>query len=161
MKKKIFASAVFLLLFIASAGAQDLNLAVNFLQGEKSKDSHSTEESFAISNYAVAYSVKYSGRNGQNRQDMEKTCTFTEQDIRNIVQTIVAKGLNVTDSLFRESSKTKSYEVYTNLSMAININGQEYKIKINGDTNDLDDSALYKNSVFFIAMLRNMVESCK
>ncbi|MBE2226483.1 MAG: hypothetical protein IAE93_04050 [Ignavibacteria bacterium] len=161
MKKKIFASAVFLLLFIASAGAQDLNLAVNFLQGEKSKDSHSAEESFAISNSSMAYTVKYTGKKGKNQQDMEKTCTFTEQDLKNIAKTIEAKGLNVNDSLFQESSKTKSYEVYTRINIAINMDGQEYKINISGDTKEFDEAVLYKNSVFFITMLRKMVADCK
>lgn len=148
-------------LFTASVAAQDLNIAISYLHGEKSKDSHSSEESFAISNTSVAYSVKYSGRKGKNQQDMEKTCTFTEQDLKNIRKTIETKGLNVNDSLFQESSKTQSYEVYTRINIAINMDGQEYKININGDTKQFDDAALYKNSVFFITMLRKMVEDCK
>jgi len=161
MKLKLFISSFVILALFSFAQAQDLNIAISYLHGEKSKDSHSTEESYAISNYAVAYSVKYSGRKGKKQQDMEKTCTFSEQDLKNIKQTIETKGLNVTDSLFQQSSKTKSYEVYTNISMAINIDGQEYKIRINGDTIEFDDSVLYKNSVFFISMLRKMVEGCK
>jgi hypothetical protein len=161
MKFNLFISVFVLLICASLLNAQDLNIAISYLHGEKSKDSHSSEESFAISNSAVAYSIKYSGRKGKNQQDMEKTCTFTEQDLKNIKQTIETKGLNVNDSLFQQSSKTKSYEVYTNISMAINIDGQEYKIRINGDTIEFDDSSLYKNSVFFITMLRKMIEGCK
>lgn len=159
---KYLTSIVLIIIFLsASSAAQDLNIAISYLQGEKSKDSHSTDESFAISNTSVAYSVKYTGKKGKNQQDMEKTCTFTEQDLINIRKTIETKGLNVNDSLFQESSKTKSFEVYTRINIAIVMDGQEYKININGDTRELEDSMLYKNSVFFITMLRKMVEDCK
>lgn len=150
-----------ILFFSGVSFSQDLNIAISYLYGEKSKDSHSTEESFAISNTSVAYSVKYTGRKGKNQNDMEKTCTFTEQDLKNITKTIEAKGLNVNDSLFQESSKTKSYEVYTRINIAIIMDGREYKINISGDTKEFDDAVLYKNSVFFITMLRKMVEDCK
>lgn len=149
------------LFYSGVSAAQDLNIAISYLYGEKSKDSHSTEESFAISNTSVAYSVKYTGRKGKNQNDIEKTCTFTEQDLKNITKTIEAKGLNVNDSLFQESSKTKSYEVYTRINIAIIMDGQEYKINISGDTKEFDDAVLYKNSVFFITMLRKIVEDCK
>jgi len=150
-----------IIFFSAVSAAQDLNIAISYLYGEKSKDSHSSEESFAISNTSVAYSVKYSGRKGKNQVDMEKTCTFTEQDLKNITKTIETKGLNVNDSLFQESSKTKSFEVYTRINIAITMDGEGYKININGDTKELEDATLYKNSVFFITMLRKMVEDCK
>lgn len=161
MKKHIVYFAVILFLMVSFSNAQDLNIAINFLQGEKSKDSHSMEESYAISNSSAAYSVKYSGRKGKNQQDMEKTCTFSEQDLKNIKQTIETKGLNVNDSLIQESSKTQSYEVYTRLNISIDMDGQTYKIVINGDTNEFEKEKLYKNSMFFITMLRKMVEGCK
>jgi hypothetical protein len=150
-----------IIFFSAVSSAQDMNIAISYLYGEKSKDSHSSEESFAISNTSVAYTVKYSGRKGKNQQDMEKTCTFTEQDLKNIRKTIETKGLNVNDSLESKMSKTKDFEIFTRINIAINMDGQEYKINISGDTIEFDDAALYKNSVFFITMLRKMVEDCK
>ncbi len=159
---KYLTGIVFTIIFFSAVSeAQDLNIAISYLYGEKSKDSHSSEESFAISNTSVAYSIKYSGRKSKDQQDMEKTCTFTQQDLENIRKTIEAKKLNVNDSLLQESSKTQSYEVYTRINIALNMDGQEYKININGDTKEFDDAALYKNSVFFIIMLRKMVEDCK
>ncbi|NOS84193.1 MAG: hypothetical protein HOP31_03545 [Ignavibacteria bacterium] len=148
-------------LFTLSASAQDLNIAISYLYGEKSKDSHASEESFAVSYTSVAYSVKYSGRKGKNQVDMEKTCTFTEQDINNIRKTIETKGLNVNDSLESKMSKTKNFEIFTRINIAIIMDGNEYKINISGDTIEFDDAKLYKNSVFFITMLRKMVEDCK
>jgi hypothetical protein len=139
---------------------QDFSVAVSYLHGEKSKDSHSSQESIAIGGTSVAYSVKYSGRRGKNDIDMDKVCEFTEQDIKNIKETIIKKELNVNDSLIDENYKSKSYEVYTNISIAIVMDGQEYKIKINGDVQQLDESKLYKNAVFFITLLRKMSKDC-
>lgn len=145
----------------AAASSQELTVAAYFLLGEKSKDSHSSEESFAVSNSSVSYSVKYTGKKNKNQVDGEKTCVFSEQDISNLRKTIETKDLNLNDSLFSEHYKSKSFEIYTNISLAIVIDGQEYNIKINGDTKEFDDTKLYKNTVFFLTMLRKMVEGCK
>lgn len=160
MKIKKISIIVFIFLYSA-VYSQDLNIAVSYLSGEKSKDSHSMEEGYAISNSSVAYSVKYKGRKGKDQEDMNKVCTFTEQDLTNIRLTIEKKGLNVTDSLFQESSKSKGFERYCNIIIDMNIDSQKYKIKINGDIKEFEDNALYKNSVFFISMLRRMIEGCK
>jgi hypothetical protein len=152
---------VLIFLFVMSAGvySQDFLVAISYLHGEKSKDSHSTEESFAITGDLAAYSVEYKGR--IKKEDNSKTCNFTEQDIKNIKQTIETKNLNVVDSLYQESSKTQSYERYINLEMVIKMDGGDYRIKINGDIKEFEDKMLYKNSIFFITMLRKMVEGCK
>lgn len=147
--------------FSASLFSQDFSLAVDYLKGEKSKDSHAIEESYAINNTSVAYSVKYTGHKGKNQEDLSKICTFTEQDITNIKKTIETKGLNVTDSLLAKLVKSKSFEIYTRVNISINMDGHEYKITINGDTAEFKDEKLYKDTEFFITMLRKMVEDCK
>jgi hypothetical protein len=160
--KTIKSVAVFLMVIaIQNLFGQELTMTVYYLKGEKSKDSHSSEEQFAIAQTTVAYSIKYSGRRGKNQNDSEKFCTFTEQDVKNIVQTVTDKGLNVTDSAYVETSKTKSFEVYTNINIAMMIDGKDYSIKINGDTEQLSDSKLYKNSIFLITLLRKMVKDCE
>ena len=143
----------------AAANSQDFLVAISYLYGEKSKDSHSTEESFAVTDNNAAYSVKYSGK--IKKEDNSKICNFTEQDIKNIKQTIETKNLNVVDSLYQESSKMQSYERYINLEMVFKLDGGDYRVKINGDIKEFEDKMLYKNSIFFITMLRKMVEGCK
>ncbi|MBE2217236.1 MAG: hypothetical protein IAE90_03470 [Ignavibacteria bacterium] len=149
------------IIFVAGTYGQDISVSAYYLLGEKSKDSHSTEETFAVSNSSVAYTVKYSGKKGKNQVDTEKTCTFTDQDLTNLRKTIETKELNVSDSLFSEHFKSKSFEVYTNISLNIVMDGQDYRVRINGDTIEFDDSKLYKNTVFFLTMLRKMIEGCK
>ena len=140
--------------------SDDLSLDIYYLNGEKSKDSHSSDETFALSGYSMSYSVKYHGRKGKNQHDTVKECTFTEQNIKNIIATIEKKSLNVNDSLFTDESKSKSFESYCNIHLKIVLNGSEYHIKINGDTESLDDNDLYKNSVYFITLLRKMAQDC-
>ncbi len=159
--KTFFLSVLCSVIFAAGIYGQDLTVSAYYLLGEKSKDSHSTEETFAVSNSSVAYTVKYSGKKGKNQVDAEKTCTFTDQDLTNLRKTIETKELNVNDSLLSEHFKSKSFEVYTNISLNIVMDGQEYRIRINGDTIEFDDSKLYKNTVFFLTMLRKMIEGCK
>ena len=156
-----FICAVFVFAGVDSALSQELSIAISYLEGEKSKDSHSSEETFAITGTNVFYSVKYTGHKGKNDVDMEKTCEFTERDIKNIRKTIETKSLGVTDSLFQESSKSKSFEIYTNIVILISMDFKGYKIRINGDTDEFKDSKLYENSVYFITMLRKMVKDCK
>ncbi len=152
--------AAFILFVSINACAQDFSVTVSYLRGEKSKDSHSSSEKISITGSSVAYSVKYSGRRGKNDVNMDKVCEFTEQNIKNIKETIIKKELNVNDSLFDETSKYKSLEFYTNISIAIQMDGQEYKIRINGDTQQLAHEQLYKNSVYFIMLLKKMVIDC-
>ncbi|MCC6865163.1 MAG: hypothetical protein IT280_03280 [Ignavibacteria bacterium] len=160
MKKLLL---VFSLLLFSSVFiyTQELNLAVTYLAGERSRDSHSMNESYAINNTSVSYSVQYTGRKSKNQEDISKTCTFSEQDIKNIIQTIESKKLNVNDSLSIKILQTNDIEKYCNIVIDIEIDSQKYNIKINGDVKELDDTELYKNSLFFITMLRRMVEGCK
>ncbi len=157
----IFIIAIILLVNADSALSQDLSIAISYLEGEKSKDSRSSEETFAITGNNVFYSVKYSGHKSKNEVDMEKVCEFTDGDLKKIRKTIEAKSLNVTDSLFQESSKSKSFEIYTNIVILLTVDFKGSKIRINGDTDEFKDIDLYENSVYFITMLRKMVKNCK
>lgn len=163
MKNLIAIFAFFALIFLNSncINSQDITIAVSYLNGEKSKDSHSSSEKITVSGTSVSYSIKYSGRKGKNDIDMDKTCEFTEPNITNIRKTIETKSLNVTDSLFSENSKSKSFEVYTNISIAISMDGKDYKIRINGDTAEFKESQLYKNSMYFITLLSKMAKDCQ
>jgi len=140
--------------------SDDLSLDIYYLNGEKSKDSHSSVEKFLLNGYLMTYSVKYSGHRSSKQKDTTKECTFTDQDIKNIQYSIEKQGMNVNDSLFSDESKSKSYEHYCNIHIKIVLNGNEYHIKVNGDTELLDKNGLYKNSVYFITFMRKMVKDC-
>ena len=80
MRNFIFFFA-FILLSGFTARAQEFTLTINYFAGEKSKDSHSTEENFAITGMFASYTIEFSGHRGKNQHDTEKACTFTEKDI--------------------------------------------------------------------------------
>ena len=138
----------------------DFTLTINYLDGEKSKDSYSSSESFSINNYNAAYSVKYSGHNEKNKFEKEKNCTFSEQNINSIKETILSNRINISDSIFSKDSKTKSFERYFNISVEFLLDDVKTTIKMNGDTDELENTELYKKAVFLISFVRTMIQDC-
>lgn len=153
---------ILIIFFISSAicFSQGLDLSISYTNGEKSKDSHTTVESIAIGGYDAAYSIKYSGHRGPEQNDDSKTCRFSKKNINAIKDFIVEKGLNKNDSLFDESTKYKSFEIFVNISTAMTIDGINYKIRINGDTAEIGGKDLYKNVIELINKIRKMIEDC-
>ncbi len=159
--KYFFVSFLFLLvLHCSGTKADSFKLNISYFKGEKSKDSHSSNEIFSIEGQTVSYSIKYSGRRGKNQEDSQKECTFTEQDIANIKTTIISKGLNSNQTLTEENSKSKSFEVYCNIVLDLTLDGSDYKIRINGDTQEFNNNVFYNDTIFFIALLQKMVKDC-
>lgn len=140
--------------------AGEFTLAVNYLAGEKSKDSHSTEENFAITGRFSSYTIEFRGHKGKNQNDTEKTCSFSDKDIEKIKKAIIEKELNHSVAYSTEESKSKSFEQYCNITISIVMDGNTYKIALNGDLVDLKNNTDYNNAVSFIAMLRKMFEGC-
>jgi|SRR4030095_5314297 hypothetical protein len=159
---KILISVLFLILMLLPQAAKcdDLKVDIYYLDGEKSKDSHSSEELISIVGHSASYSIKYSGRRDIKQQDGEKECKFTSGDIEKVKKIIIEKELNVTDSLFEKDSKYKSFEIFCNINIDISMDGKNYKIRINGETKQFDDKELYKNSINFISFLKKMIEDC-
>lgn len=157
---KTFLAFLFLILLVLQNQSQDFKLSLYYLDGEKSKDSHSTEEKISISGYDVKYSVKYSGHRTKSQNDTEKNCTFSEQVIAKIKTTIISKGLNSNQTLTDENSKSKSFERYCNIALDITMDGNNYKIRINGDIEEFKNNDLYKNCDYFAKLLRKLVKDC-
>ena len=143
-----------------SVRAQEFTLAVNYLAGEKSKDSHSTEENFAITGRFTSYTIEFSGHRGSEQHDTDWTCRFSDKDIEMIKKAIVEKELNHSVAYSTEESKSKSFEQYCNISISVAMDGSTYKITLNGDVVDLKNNNDYKNALSFITVLRKMFEDC-
>jgi hypothetical protein len=137
-----------------------LYIKIYYLNGEKSKDSHTAEEEFLLNGSNISYSVKYSGRKDKNQEDTEKNCVFTEKDLKNIISAIDEKGLRVTDSLFEKDSKMKSFEIFCNIAIDIKIDNVDYRIRINGDTQEFKNKELYNNSLYLITTIRDLINGC-
>ena len=152
---------IILVIFFTSVSfSQNLDLAISYLYGEKSKDSHTTEENFAIGGTSASYSVKYSGHKTKNQKDDSKTCEFTQKNVNDIKNFIIEKGLNKTESLIDESTKYKSFETFVRITIDLSMDNQEYKIKVNGDTQEISGKDFYKNVQALIDKIRQMVKDC-
>jgi hypothetical protein len=157
MRKIVFA----VLFFCSALYSQNLDLAISYLFGERSKDSHTTEENIAIGGTRVAYSIEYRGHKGDNQNDETKSCDFTTKNIEDLRNFIIEKGLNKSDSLIGESTKHKSFETFVRISISMAMDGSDYKIKINGDTDEIGRKDLYKNTTALVDKIRQMVKECK
>lgn len=159
MRNPVFIS-LFVLLAAFSVRAQEFTLTVNYFAGEKSKDSHSTEENFAVTGHFASYTFEFRGHRGKNQNDTEKSCTFSDKDIEKIKKAIFEKELNHSVAYSTEESKSKSFEQYCNIAISVVMDGSTYKISLNGDLVDLKNNNDYNNALSFIALLRKMFEDC-
>src|SRR3990172_5382620 len=148
---KVFFFFVFIFLTIPLL-CDDFSINIYYLHGEKSKDSHSSTEKITINNFDITYSVKYSGHNEKSNFEKEKSCTFTDKEINSIKETIIDKRINITDSIFSEGSKTKSFERFFNINIEFVLDDVKTIIKMNGDTDELEDTDLYKKSIILISL---------
>lgn len=160
MKKILIASLFLMINSHQSLFSYDFFLKIYYLHGEKSSNSHTSEESITIKGNNVTYSISYTGNRGENDIDMDKVCTFSENNIENIKNTIILGELNVVDSLTEHEIKYKEFEIYCNISIDIRMGGNAYSIRINGDTEEFHDKNLYKNSLFLISIIREMLTGC-
>jgi hypothetical protein len=163
MKKKLF--LVFLIVFFIFhkiCYSQQPFLTIYYYYGEKSKDSHSSTENISINGNAVSYSVKYSGRRGPNQKNEEKTCTLTHEQLEKINKMIKEKHLDVTDSIIiNNESHNSGYQISTNVIITLERSGTSSRAKCKGNPSDLADKPLYKNSLYLLRTIKEMLKLCQ
>lgn len=151
----------FVLLFIQkNVFGNDFKLSLTYLQGEKSKDSYTISTDIAMDGNQVTYSKTSSGYLRSKLKDENKTCTFTDARLDSIKNYIVGNKLNISDSLFDQSVKYKSYELFTNISLDLEMDGNVTHIRINGDVSQFEKESLYKNSLDLISYLIVLIDDC-
>jgi len=160
MKRTLIFYFLVLLSFAESSLSDDFYIKIYYLNGEKSKDSYSVSEDIFVRGMTAEYSVKYSGRISSEKSDTGKSCTVTGEAIDSIKSIIVNRRLTVIDSLYGESSKTKSIQRYCSINIECRFSGHIFKIKINGDLEELREKELYENSVYLISFIRDLIEKC-
>ena len=159
MKTLIIFISLFIILSVSTVTKADgFLLTISYTSGEHSKDSRSSVTSISIAGNDAAYSVKNSGFHAA--EDKNKTCTLSDDQLTKIQTWITELGLDKNDSLFDETTKYKSFEVFANISILVKNQETPYKIKINGDVNNLKESPLYKNALSFIYKVTDILEKC-
>src|SRR5438552_10341841 len=120
MKKTIFIPLLLILFFKCfTIHADAFLVTIAITEGEKSKDSWSSNTSISISGNTIAYSKSYSGSRKHRNGNMDKTCTLTNEQVTAIQELIKKGNLLVSDSIEDEDSKYKSYERFVNISADI------------------------------------------
>ena len=133
----------------------DFKILINYLEGEKSKDSWTKETLITIDERVFSYSFKTSGY--IKAKDFDTNGVFTDEQIKKIKSQLLEKNLLITDSLFDNNEKYKSYERFTNIAITFYIDTNVYKIRINGDEQNFTDNLLYKNSKGFIDLVTGLI----
>jgi hypothetical protein len=163
MKKKH--SYLLLTLFFAFSKisySQQPFLVIYYYYGEKSRDNHSSTENISINGSTVSYSVKYSGRKGPNQNDEVKTCTLTSDQLGKINKTIRDRHLDVTDSIIiSNESHNSGYQLSATVIISLAKAGKTARVKCKGDPANLSDKLLYKNSLYLLQTIKDMVELCR
>ena len=156
MKNTLLAiSYILLQIFISgNSFSNDLKIDLRYVNDENSKHSHGTELNISVQGFNVSYSFISYGYSKNSAIAYE--CTFTEQDLLNIKTTIESKNLNITDSLVDVSYNAKEFQNTILISLNIIMNDLANKITLKGSTKVLGLSDLYKNSMFFIELLKQM-----
>ena len=161
MKKLFFLTSFFLLLLTAKKStAQLFSLSVNYTSSEKSRDSHSTIETFSLVGQNLSYTVKYSGRKGPDQKDEEKKCVLTVEQVNKILTTLQERKLNVPDSLIGSSFNHEAPYTFETISIAATKGNKISKIRISGTYPQLANKTLYTNSLYLIAVISKMLKTC-
>lgn len=160
IKHILFCITVIALLTPVKLFSQPLSVAVSYVRGEISKDSHSSTENYSINGTALSFSMVNKGRTGNENID-PKLCTLEEKDTVAIRNMILTSGFNVSDSLITEKNNSDSPKYYTVVSISILLDGAESKIKVNGDTKEMAENEFYQKVVKFVMYLRNVAINCK
>ncbi|RPI15000.1 MAG: hypothetical protein EHM58_15090 [Ignavibacteriae bacterium] len=151
----------FILLFFYSLSySQEMALSISYLDGEKSKDSHATIETFTLGDSTLRYMLNYTGHRTEEQVDKKKTCKISKEDSKILLDFILTNNLNKNDSLFQELSKTKNFEIYTNIVIAVVIDNKLSRILINGDIEEFKDKDLYIKAIQLIVNVRTLAENC-
>jgi hypothetical protein len=148
-----------LLLFCSCAYADAFLVKISLTEGEKSKDSWTSETNINIDGSQFTYTKTYSGGRKQN-SDVSKTCVLTDDQVANIQSLLKDKNLLVSDKLIDDETKYKSFERFVNLSMTIAFAEKLAKFNVNGDVANLKDKDLYKNCYELINLIEGFVDKC-
>ena len=161
MKIKNF--ILILILFIAflshNVHADVFMASVVINEGEKSDDSWSCERAMSIVGNNLSYTKEcYGSQRGKG--DVSKTCTFSDSQITEIQKLLKSKNLLISDSLSEESAKNKNFRRYVHIGVVINMDGNTFKINVNGDVKALQHKPLYINCYDLINLIQEYTDKC-
>lgn len=161
MNKIIYFVVLFLLLSTSSnVFADSFLIKLNFLQGEKSKDSWTSETTVAIDGSQIKYTKTWSGSAKSRNKDIDKQCNLTDEQVAAIQKIIFDNKLLVKETVEDKNEKYKSYEEFVNISLDISLAEALGKIRINGDIDQIKDTDLYNKTMQLIILIDDYAQKC-
>jgi hypothetical protein len=143
---KRIAGILFLLIlmnFPSKIFADSFIIEIYYLDGEKSKDSWSSETNVSVDGSSIIFSKKWSGSAKSRNKDIEKKWNLSDEQVSALQKIIWDNKLLVRETLEDKDEKYKSYERFVNLAVSISLAEAMGFIKINGDMLQIQDSDLY------------------
>lgn len=162
MKKPVNLFLLFLLVWLTAAesSAQQPLLVASSTRSEKSKDSHSTTETFSISGTLFRYSIKYKGRRTANQKDSSRECVLSATDIESVQSGLRAQQLDVMDSLNLPGTDHSGMQRSVSISIQYSVPRKPGRVKITGDPSLFENRPLYKSALLFMEQLRALRKKC-
>ena len=159
---KIIYYVVLFLLFNAPSNvfADSFLVKLNFLDGEKSKDSWTSETTVSIDGSEIKYKKTWSGSAKSRNKDIDKQCTLSDSQVTAIQKIIYDNKLLVKETVTDKDEKYKSYERFVNISLDISLAEALGKIRINGDMVQIKDTDLYKKTMELINLIDDYANKC-
>src|SRR5205085_8277840 len=99
--------------------ADNFSVSLHVTEGEKSKDSWSSETSISIMGNSVSYFKSYSGSMHHDHKSVDKNCSLTNEQVTDLQKLIKDGNLLVSSTLEEEESKYKSFERFVNIAADI------------------------------------------
>lgn len=161
-KTKIFIIAVslFIGLLTRYSYADAFLVSIAITEGEKSKDSWSSNTEININGSTLSYSKSFSGSRKKKNDNIDKTCTLTGEQIA-AIQTLIKNGnLLISDTIEESESKYKSYERFVNIAGDFIMEERISKIRINGSVSSMNDKSLYINIYEVINLIEGYADKC-
>ena len=129
--------------------SDELYLKLIIVTGESSRDSNSTTRTLTISTGNLTYEETYHGAGASRRTPVKKQFKLTDQDLKELIALLKAKGLLTNKALSKPPGKQTNH--YFRISITSALDGKEHSVSIEATpTSDLKNEALYQNSVGLI-----------
>ena len=161
MNKIIYFAVLFILMNVSSnVFADSFIIKLNFLNGEKSEDSWTSETTVLIDGSQIKYTKSWSGSAKGRDKDIDKQCNLTDEQVSAIQKIITDNNLLVKEAAEDKDEKYKSFERFVNISLDISFAEALGKIRINGDMVQIKYLDLYKRTMKLINLIDDYANRC-
>ena len=149
-----------LILLTAPLFSQSFILDVSYYRAENDMNRTTRTETFSVSGYASAYSIKYGGKVMPNEQNEEKTCDLSQASLDEILASVKDNKI-AQNEVFYAKEKTNGAETfYLTIKVNMVLDGSPYEIILDGEANLVKGNKMYLKVIELIKDLRRIIKNC-